>query len=268
MVSLSADDRQGPTERLTGADRVLAVLKELAHHPRGVTLDTLSATLGSPKSSVHRALAALRRAGLAEQDERGRYRLGLELVRLASEYYQGLDLRRLVEPLLDELAQRFGETAHFAVLDRSEIVYVAKVNPTQGGIQMTSSVGGRNPAHCTGLGKALLAHECPTLADVERYVAEFGPLQRRTEHTLTTAPELARELEEIRRRGYALDREESEVGIACIAFPVYLDSAERPAGAVSVATLVHRTPLETLEEAAPAIRALIAEALGAGAGAE
>lgn len=248
--------------RLAGTDRVLAVLKELARHPRGVSLDALAETLCSPKSSIHRALAALRRAGLAEQDERGRYRLGLELVRLANEYYHGLDVRRLVEPLLDRLARHFGETAHFAALDRDEVVYLAKVNPSRGGIQMTSSVGGRNPAHCTGVGKALLAYAYPTDGDVERYTAEFGPLQRRTQRTLTTAAELARELAATRQRGFALDREESEVGIACIAFPVYLDSLDRPSGAVSVATLVHRTPLERLVEEAPAIRRMIEEALG------
>jgi DNA-binding IclR family transcriptional regulator len=100
------------------------------------------------------------------------------------------------------------------------------------------------------------------VADVERYVAEFGPLSRRTPQTLTTAGELARELEEIRGRGYAVDREESELGIGCVAFPVFLDSRERPSGAVSVATLVHRTSLEALVAEAAAIERVLEEAFG------
>src|SRR3954462_10488361 len=105
-----------------GADRVLSVFKSLARYPRGPTLDELAERLGSPKSSVHRAPAALRRAGLAEQDRDGRYRFGMEALRLAFAYYEGLDQREVVQPALDALVEAFGETAHYAQLDRGEIV--------------------------------------------------------------------------------------------------------------------------------------------------
>src|SRR5919198_3010098 len=101
-----------------GADRVLAVFKALAGYPRGATLDELAERLGSPKSSVHRALATLRRAGLAEQDRDGRYRFGMEALRLAFAYYERLDERAPVQPALDALAERFREPAHYAQLDR------------------------------------------------------------------------------------------------------------------------------------------------------
>ena len=155
-------------ETARGADRVLAVFKALAGYPRGATLEELSARLGSPKSSVHRALATLRRAGLAEQDRDGRYRFGMEALRLAFAYYEGLDERVLLQPALDALAERFRETAHYAQLDRGEVVYVAKVmRQDHDGIQLGSRVGGRNPAHCTGVGKLLLAYALPTREAVD-----------------------------------------------------------------------------------------------------
>ncbi len=241
---------------------MLRVLRELAGHPAGASLNELARAVGLPKSSVHRALTVLGRAGLAERRGRGRYRLGLELVRLALDYYEACDERSFVLPLLQDLVERFQETAHFARLEGAEIVYVAKVEPPERRARMSSRVGGRNPAHCTGLGKALLAHALPDAASVERYVAEYGPLARRTPRTLTTAAELAPELDRTRQRGYALDGEESEAGIVCIAFPVFFASPSTPAGAVSVAAFAHRTPLAALEAAAGEIRAVIERHLG------
>jgi IclR family transcriptional regulator, acetate operon repressor len=145
--------------RLAGSDRVLGILRSLGDYPQGVSLEQLARDVDVPKSSLHRALAALCRAGFAEHDARGSYRLGLELVRLAFAHYDQLDRRRVVEPLLKTLAERFSETAHYGELAASEVVYLAKMTPPGRGAQMTSTVGGRNPAHCTGLGKALLAYE-------------------------------------------------------------------------------------------------------------
>lgn len=245
-----------------GVERVLVLLKELARHPGGASLDELARAVGLPKSSAHRALATLRRAGLAERHGPGRYRLGLELVRLAFDYYEACDERNLVFPLLQDLVERFQETAHFARLDGAEIVYIAKVEPVGRHARMSSRVGGRNPAHCTGLGKALLAYALSDAGAVERYVEEHGPLVRRTARTLTSAADLAPELERTRERGYALDAEESEEGIVCIAFPLFLASATTPAGAVSVAAFAHRTPLSTLEARAGEIRSVIRRHLG------
>lgn len=243
-------------------DRVLLVLKELGRHPQAVSLDELARTVGLPKSSAHRALTALRRAGFAEQDGPGRYRLGLELVRLAFEYYEHYDERALVLPALQALVERFAETAHFARLDGGEIVYVAKVEPPKRHALMSSRIGGRNPAHCTGLGKAMLAHVLADDDAVEAFVDEHGPLVRRTRRTLATAAELAPELERIRCRCYALDDEESEEGIVCIAFPLFLASPKLPSGAISVAALAHRTPRAALEAAAGEIVSLIERHLG------
>jgi IclR family acetate operon transcriptional repressor len=252
-------------ETARGADRVLAVFKALAGYPRGATLDELAERLGSPKSSVHRALATLRRAGLAEQDRDGRYRFGMEALRLAFAFYEGLDERVLLQPALDALAERFHETAHYARLDRGEVVYVSKVmRSDHDGIQLGSRVGGRNPAHCTGVGKLLLSYALPSQEAVDAY-AETYPLISRTPSTLISPAALHTDLEGVRERGYSIDHEENEAGVGCVALPVFLGPGPQPSGAVSVTTIMRRTPLETLIAQIDEIRAILRAHLPTGA---
>jgi DNA-binding IclR family transcriptional regulator len=257
--------RQTATASAKGADRVLSAFKSLAGYPRGATLDELAEHLGSPKSSVHRALATLRRAGLAEQDRDGRYRFGMEALRIAFAYYEALDQRVLVQPALDALAERFGETAHYAHLDGGEVVYVAKVmRHDHDGMRLGSRVGGRNPAHCTGVGKLLLSYELASEDAVEAY-ATAHPLLRRTPATLITPAALHADLEGVRARGYSIDREENEAGVGCVALPVFVGPGPQPSGAVSVTTIMRRTPLETLLERVEEMRAILSSHLPAGA---
>jgi DNA-binding IclR family transcriptional regulator len=245
-----------------GADRVLATLRLLGSFPNGVGLNDLAKRLNSPKSSIHRALGALRRAGLVEQDHDGKYRLGYGFLRLAFSYYEDLDEIGRIRPALTDLAERFRETVHYAVLDRSEVVYLAKVQPAEARFQMTSVIGGRNPAHCTGLGKALLAYSLPDRTAVEEFVSRFGPLERRTMNTIVTAAGLHRDLTQIRARGYGTDHEESEPGINCLALPLFLTSGSRPDGAISVTAIAQRFPLDRLVASVEAARSIVREKLG------
>lgn len=245
--------------KLVGADRVIAVLTELATHPQGVTLDELAGILNSPKPTVHRALATLRRAGLADLVERGVYVLGDEFLRLAFRNLEGRPETARVQPLLEELATRFGETAHYAVLDGTDIVYRAKMDPPQGAVRLTSSIGGRNPAYRTAVGKVLLSGQSDAL---DRF--DF-PLERRTPHTLVTRAQLQTELDATRERGYGVDDEENEVGVSCLAIPVRLGGASVASGAISISAVTFRTPLQALVDAVPEIRGIIAAHLGPGA---
>ncbi|MPY47942.1 IclR family transcriptional regulator [Streptomyces acidicola] len=242
--------------RLVGSDRVLAVLKELARHPGGVGLEELTRAMGSPKPTVHRALGALRRAGLAGQDARGRYVLGDEFLRMAFAHHEARPEHVRVRPVLAALAHRFGETAHYAVLDGHEVVYRAKVDPPSGAVRLTSTIGGRNPAHTTAVGKLLLTRQLSSLKEVEAWTGG-SPLERRTPRTLCAAADLHRELEATRERGYGVDDQENETGVNCLALPVYLTSPTTPSGAVSISALAYRTPLATLVDALDEIRALL-----------
>jgi IclR family acetate operon transcriptional repressor len=267
MVELNhvnGDQAGQATVGLTGVDRVLACIHLLASQPNGIGLDEVARGLASPKSSTHRALASLMRAGLVAQEDNRHYRLSLDFVRVAFSYYESLDRPRLVQAVLTELAEMFGETSHYAELDGDEIVYLAQARPHGERAQMTARIGGRNPAYCTGLGKALLAHALPDTSELERFVELHGPLARRTPKSLTTSRALGEELRATRERGYALDREESDPGITCIAFPVFL-AAGTPTGAISISALASRTPTERLTSEADAVRRVIATHLGSGA---
>jgi len=245
-----------PDSKLVGADRVLAVLTELARHPGGVGLDDMARAMSSPKPTVHRALAALRRAGFAAQDGYGRYVLGDEFLRLAFAHHEARPDHVRVLPILRALCERYGETVHYATLDGRHVVYRSKLDPPVGAIRLSSVVGGRNPAHCTGVGKLLLALALPT----ERAVREWAgdrPLEAPTERSIATVEALHAELVRTRERGYAVDDQESEPGVNCVAVPAYLTSPTVPSGAVSVSALAYRTPLPKLVDDVPAILAIV-----------
>jgi DNA-binding IclR family transcriptional regulator len=246
---------QSTDTRLVGSDRVLAVLRELAARPQGITLDEMARAVASPKPTVHRALAALRRADLAAQDARGRYLLGDEFLRMAFAHHEARPDQVRVQPILDELCARYGETVHYAVLDGHSIVYRAKIDPAVGGLKLTSTIGGRNPAHTTAVGKLLLAHVLPNLEAVQAWIGD-RPLEKRTAHSVCTATALHEQLDTARRQGYAVDDEENEPGIACLAVPAFLTSPTVPSGAISISALAHRTPLQTLIDDLPAIMAI------------
>ena len=248
----------GEQDRLVGSDRVLAILAELARHADGIGLDEMARAVSSHKATVHRALGALRRAGFAAQDGRGRYVLGDEYLRLAFAHHEMRPDHVRIRPVLETLARRYGETAHYAVLDGDAVVYRSKVDPPAGAVRLTSTVGGRNPAHCTAVGKLLLSYELTGDAAVRAWVAG-RTLRRRTPRTLTTARALARELSVIRERGWATDDQENEPGVNCVAVPAFLLSPGAPTGAVSVSALAYRTPLSRLVADAAAIRATVKE---------
>jgi len=257
------DETSEEFKGLTGADRVLATLHLIGSFPEGVKLNDLAQMLDSPKSSVHRALGALRRADFVEQDADSRYRLGYGFLKLAFSYYEELDEAGRVRPALAALASEFGETTHYAILDRSEVVYLAKVHPPTSRFQMTSVIGGRNPAYCTGVGKALLAYELTSREDVNEFVDRLeAPLVSYTKNTFVTSATLHQELSLIRELGFAMDREENEEGINCLAFPLFLTSKTKPDGAVSITAVAQRLPLKKLEASVDQAREIIRGKLG------
>lgn len=255
------------TERETigaGSDRVLQAVRLLAEHPRAVRLDDFARELGAPKSTSHRVLTTLRRAGFAEQDEEGRYRLSLDFLRMAFRHYESLDDRNIVQGCLELLRDRFGETAYYARLDAAEVVYLAMAT-TPGFLHTAALVGERQPAYRTALGKAMLSRTLPDRASVDRFVQRYGPLKAATPNSLTNAAALHRDLRATRARGFAIDNEENEAGVACIAYPVFLGPGSEPTGAISVAAIELRTPLQELTRRADEMRDTIELCLGVAA---
>ncbi len=250
-------------EKLVGSDRVLAVLLELAEHPGGITLDDLAQRVNGSKPTVHRALGSLRKAGLANQSARGVYELGDEFLRLAYRYQDARPDSARIDPVLRELAGEFGETAHFAILDGADVVYRAKVDPPVGAIRLTSTIGGRNPAYCTAVGKLLLSYDIHSPAALEQWLGD-EPLTPRTDKTLTTPAALFAEIEASGARGYGIDDQENEVGINCIAVPVFLAPGRPVSGAISVSGLAYRRSLASLVSSVDIMRGIVEAHLGPG----
>ncbi|MDP9295493.1 MAG: IclR family transcriptional regulator [Actinomycetota bacterium] len=234
---------------IESVDRALRLLQELGRHGAGATLEELADATGLPKSSVHRTLAALRGREFAVQQDDGRYLAGSELLRVAFDFYDRVDVRVVLRPLLLRLRDELNETVHLGVLQGADVVYLDKLESLHP-IRLTSTVGGRNPAHCTAVGKALLAWAYPNEEELRDWIARFRPLARPTPASITQSNALAREMARIRSDGFARDMEESETGVRCLAAPVFLGSP-RPRAAVSVSAPRERLSSARIRAIAP-----------------
>ena len=175
-------------------------------------------TLGLPKSTTSEIMASLASQGLLYRTDEARYRLGWRLFHLSQILLDNTAFCIEARQVMHELVERWGETSHLAVLDQGQVLYVEKLQGTPAVQILLSHVGGRLPAHCSGIGKVLLAHqECP---EVMALVEQQGLLPF-TPHTITSIDRLAEELEGVRRQGYAYDHEEVVLGLCCVAAPIY-----------------------------------------------
>ena len=207
---------------------------------------------------MHRLLGALKHRGFASQPEpNGRYFVGSGLLAAAFRFHDNLDLRQLVHPLLVRVNHRLNETVHLGMFQGGEMVFVDKVESSRP-IKLTSTIGGRNPAHSTGLGKALLAWTFPSDEDILAWAAEHGPLERRTPRSVVEPDALARQLRHVRENGHAFDIGENEEGVNCSAVPLFLGGAT-PVAAISMSAPESRMSPEGLVEVADYLKELTSE---------
>ncbi len=211
---------------LSRAMRLLEVLAD--GKPR--KLAELSEAIGISQSTTFRLLATLMSYGFVEKEDRsGGYHLGLTCLELARAYYDSNDLRLTALPELEKLRDASGETVHLGILDDMQVVYLEKLHGLHAIGLMTSRVGGRSPAYCTGLGKVLLAWSDP---EVVRTHFSRNALVAYTAHTITDLSDLMQHLAGIRARGYALDCGEHEPEVRCVAAPIF-DIGGRVVAAIS-----------------------------------
>ena len=204
------------------------VLGAFSHRRRVLTLAEIARHSGLPKSTAHRVLAMLVEVGAVEQVPGG-YQVGLRMFSLGVLPPEAA-LREAALPHLEELHRVTGQTLHLAILRGADVIYLEKLLPRGNRLVTPSAIGDRMPATCTGVGKALLAFA----PDDVIASALAGPPRRRTAHSLGSPDQIRRELEAIRERGYAFDREEAADGLACAAVPVLAGPSGTAVAAISV----------------------------------
>jgi DNA-binding IclR family transcriptional regulator len=227
---------QKPTAAVQSVDRALEVLEIIGKlGTAGVT--EIAVELGVHKSTVSRLITVLESRGFVEQlSERGKYRLGFAIVRLAGSTSARMDLTRESQAICDRLAEQSGETTNLAILDEDRIVNVVEAHgPAE--ITLRSWVGQNCPAHATSSGRVLLAAR--TDDDARELIGTPSPF---TPNTTTDVDELLAELAAIRDRGWAAVREELEIGLNAIAAPV------RDSTGIVVAALSVSGPSYRLDE--------------------
>lgn len=231
---------------LSSINKALTVLKSFSQETPELGVTEISRLLGVHKSSISRIVTTLASEGFLEKNEAtGKYRLGLKLAELGNRVLRRYDLRDRAAPFLDELAQKTGEIIHLSVLDKNEIVYLDKRGEGQA-LTIGTKVGGRNPAHASSMGKVLLAGLSP---EALQKTLSLGPLVRCTPATLTKVSELRKELEKVRKQGFAKDNEESFPGIRCVAAPIR-DQWGKVVAAISVTAPKQRMGRERMRELA------------------
>jgi DNA-binding IclR family transcriptional regulator len=240
--------KETPPGALSSVTSALLLLKVFSEREVELGISGLAKRLGVAKSTAHRLAVTLAAEGFLEQNpENGRYRLGLSLFELGTLVRRRMDVSTLGLPLLGSLRDQTQESVHLAMLAQTSIMYLYNLESSQA-IGTRSYLGMRRPAFCTSEGRVLLAFGPP-----EQTVAVFKEgLAPRTANTITDPKLLMNLLEEIRHVGYAVDDEESEVGMRGLAAPVR-DATGRVVAAVGLAGPTQRLTKKELRRIVPQV---------------
>lgn len=203
--------------QVRSAYRALDLLELLTAHRDGLSFSRIMEELALPRSTTHDLLKTLvSRRYLEFREDRKLYHLGTRMLGVSADHIENTELVRLCRPELARLVERFGETAHVAVLDGAEALYIA-AEESDKTLRMMSPVGSRVPLHATAVGKVLLAGLRDEDADL---LLGPGPFPEYTPVTIRMSRDLAMEIKEVRRLGYGLDTEEFAGALTCIAAPL------------------------------------------------
>jgi DNA-binding IclR family transcriptional regulator len=251
-MRIAAQTREpAPTEnyRVQVLDRAFDLLDALATDLPEYSLGELAHRLSLHKSTAHRLLCALERRRLVERTSSGtQYRLGLRLFELGAKAVAGFGSFETAKPFLSKLAKTTGETAHLGILRDGYVVSVINAE-SHHALHTPSTIGRRAPAYCTSQGKAMLAFAPPSAISAAIAVG----LQALTPRTITTGRGLKDDLKRIRVRGFAVDDEEFETGLRCIAAPVR-DHTGNVVAAISIAGPVFRIARQRIAGLAREVR--------------
>ncbi|MFP4661004.1 MAG: IclR family transcriptional regulator [Halanaerobiales bacterium] len=209
--------------------KAFKIFEKLVENGSPMTLSSISNSLSLNISTVHRLINTLVKLGYVEQDDKGLYKIGLSAYNIADIIIEDFNLKKIVHPYLEEIVDSCNETCNLVALENNQVVYLDQIESTNM-VRMFAKEGSRGEAYCTGSGKALLAN-LPG-RKLKEYINTIT-LKRYTENTITDADILLEELKTIREQGYALDLEEKEIGVRCVAAPLF-DKHGSLMGAISV----------------------------------
>lgn len=198
-------------------DRALDILELLGRSGAGVQEKDICAELGLNKSTVSRMLNTLRQRGYVEKRKDGNFRIGVRIVELSSVHLNSLQLKTEALSFMELLKAKTGLTIHLGTMSDMEVVYLEKLSAYTN-MRMYSQIGKRVYAHCTGLGKVMMAYMSHD--EVEKILRVKG-MPAVTDKTITDKEELLKRLDNIRKKGYSVDEEENEIGVRCVAAPVF-----------------------------------------------
>jgi DNA-binding IclR family transcriptional regulator len=225
-------------------DRALDILESFDFNAEELGVTELAHKLNLHKNNVFRLLATLEVRGYIEQDRKsGNYRLGIKTFEIANVFLHHLGLRRQARPILEELVNKCDETANLAILDGSDVIYIL-MHETSQTVRIVLRLGQRLPAHCTAAGKAQLAFES---ADRLQLLFKDTPLRKLTENTIVRPEALREHLREVAKVGFALDNEEFELGVRCLAAPVR-DYSHKVVASVGLSGPLSRFSMERIEK--------------------
>ncbi|HWZ99098.1 MAG TPA: IclR family transcriptional regulator [Candidatus Dormibacteraeota bacterium] len=237
------------TYNITSVQRCLRLLSLFAQALDGLSASEVAKKSGLPVSTVHRFLVNLENAGFLTYSSDGKYHLGISSFSIGHAALAQLDIRRLSYPYLQALNQTTRETIHLTVRHGLSAVYVEKLDSPEK-LRIFSHIGGSVPLYCTAVGKVMLAYLPQGELEATLRQMDLRPL---TANTVSDLPELERNLQRVRKNGYAFDLEEHEAHIRCVAAPIW-----NPDGVVnaslSLTAPVVRMPLPRLRKLVPLIQ--------------
>ncbi len=217
------------SDSVRSVERALEILMSFSQEKPTLSLTQISEHLSMHKSTIHRLLSTLEaKRFVTRNTTTGMYQLGFRFIELASIMLNDLDINHWAQPYLQHLAALSGETVDLAMLDGEHVVYLQVVESPQR-VKIAAAVGEQLPAHCTATGKAFLAY---LPKDQVNEILANG-MHRYTENTLISAADFDQELDEIRRRGFAISVQEFENDINAVAAPI-LDADGRPMAVIAI----------------------------------
>ena len=230
-------------------DKALRILDLFSTMKKEMGIVEIARNVKVNTSTVQRIVNTLYRHNYLQQHSgNARYKLGLKLLEVSNQVLAGIDLRQTARPFLEQLRDRTGETIHLMIMDGSRGVYIDALESPQR-IRVASAIGTREELHCSSIGKALLAFS--TEKEVGRIIETQG-LRRKTPHTITDPNEFKEQLVQIRKRGYAVDDEEGQIGTRCIGASIF-DHTGKNVAAISIAAPSYRLDQQKIEQFTPIV---------------